>query len=70
LRRPKGLIKEKINVLNTSELKIETLIFEEVDQEQIKIAGKTFKCRVFKATKPKGESKPIGWPRMTLELFV
>ena len=56
MKKSKGLKKEKVKVLDTSELKIETHIFEEADQEQIEIAGETFKCRVFKVTKPKGES--------------
>lgn len=56
MRKPKGLKKEKVKVLDTSELKIETLIIEEANQEQIKIAGRTFKCRVFNITKPQGKS--------------
>jgi len=55
-RKPKGLKKEKVKVFDTSELKIEPHIFEEANQVQIRISGRTFNCRVFKATKPKGES--------------
>ncbi len=56
MNKPKGLQKETFKVLNTAELTIETLTFEEVKQEQLELSGQTFNSRVFKATKAKGES--------------
>lgn len=56
MRKPQGLGKGKVRLLDTSELKIETHKYEEVDQEQIEIAKKTFKCRVFSIARPKGKS--------------
>ncbi len=54
MSKPNGFKKEKIKVLNTAELKIETVKFEEMSQEKFELSGQNFTCRVFKSTKSKG----------------
>ncbi len=56
LNKPQGVKKEKIRVLDTSELKTETYIFNELAPSEITTAGQTFYCRIFNATHPQGKS--------------
>jgi hypothetical protein len=57
MKKPKGLGKGKVRLLDASELKIETYKFEEMEQELIETAKRTFKCRVYSITNPKGKSR-------------